>query len=259
MLLPFQHWLMLTIGVAVTILTAGLLRRRISQEKLAANNEFVAFASSIVGLVYGIILAFTVIVVWEQFERAEEHATIEAAHISALWRDAELFAPADRERVRRQLRLYVESVINDEFQTMAAEKGPHPRTGALYRDIWRIYFSVQPGQNNAQVAFHQQSVVELNELDRARRIRLLDSANELPPPMWLLLVIGTIITIGLIYLHSSRHAGVQIAVTASVALLLLYSVMMVAILEHPFSGPVHVTPAAYKSLLWSFQFPMTPR
>ena len=43
---------------------------------------------SMIGLVYGVYLAFTIIAVWEQFSAAEEVTTAEATHLSELWRDA---------------------------------------------------------------------------------------------------------------------------------------------------------------------------
>ncbi|HEY7997005.1 MAG TPA: hypothetical protein VIE14_09040, partial [Steroidobacteraceae bacterium] len=61
----------------VVLPTAGamagpvLIRRRISLERLTTNNEIAGFKFATVGVIYAVLLAFAVIVVWERFSSAE--------------------------------------------------------------------------------------------------------------------------------------------------------------------------------------------
>src|SRR5258706_4783363 len=76
------------IVLAIVIVSAigVLVVRRWAPRTLRANNEFTGFTYSFVGLVYGVYLAFTVVIVWEHFEWAESTATSEATRLSELWR-----------------------------------------------------------------------------------------------------------------------------------------------------------------------------
>jgi hypothetical protein len=48
-----------------------LMRRRIGLECLATNNQIAGFKFATVGVIYAVLLAFAVIVVWEKFTDAE--------------------------------------------------------------------------------------------------------------------------------------------------------------------------------------------
>jgi len=61
--------------VAVTLASILILRRLVPHETLKQNNEFLGFIYAVVGGVYGVYLAFTIIVVWEQFQQADQTAT----------------------------------------------------------------------------------------------------------------------------------------------------------------------------------------
>src|SRR5689334_11035300 len=75
-------WLAATLLVGVlTLLAMGgpaLIRRRLSLERLRANNEVAGFKFATVGVLYAVLLAFAVIVVWEKFGDAESHVADEA-------------------------------------------------------------------------------------------------------------------------------------------------------------------------------------
>ena len=48
-----------------------LMRRRVGLERLTSNNEIAGFKSATVCVIYAVLLAFAVIVVWEKFRDAE--------------------------------------------------------------------------------------------------------------------------------------------------------------------------------------------
>jgi Protein of unknown function (DUF4239) len=77
------------------------VRRFIPPDKLAENNDYVGFTFSILSLIYGIYLAFTVVVVWQQYEDAEEKVTQEVVLINALWRNLEPAASASTSSITR--------------------------------------------------------------------------------------------------------------------------------------------------------------
>ena len=50
-----------------------------SLEKLTANNEVAGFKFALIGVLYAVLLGFTVIIVWEQFEDVEKDVVTKAA------------------------------------------------------------------------------------------------------------------------------------------------------------------------------------
>ncbi|HWW61294.1 MAG TPA: hypothetical protein VN181_08000, partial [Thermoanaerobaculia bacterium] len=198
-------------------------------------------------------LAFTVVVVWQQYQDAEDNATAEAVHISALWRDSQVFQPEQRERIQVAMFTYVHSVICHEWPTLANGGDSDPRTLLAYENLWSAYYAAKPDVNNpVETTFYSQSIDELNDLAMARRMRLLDATADLPSVMWWLLVAGAVGTIVFTWFYATRYALVQTAVTGFLCIIILYSVILVAVLEHPFAGEVRVTPDAFLSIKNSF-------
>ncbi|HVR39780.1 MAG TPA: DUF4239 domain-containing protein [Thermoanaerobaculia bacterium] len=253
MYLTLPHWLVVGGGIAFSILGVIIIRRFVPYEKLHENNEFTGFAYQIIGLIYGIYLAFTVVVVWQQYEDAEETATTEAVHISVLWRDSQQLRPEDRERIQLAMHVYVQSVICKEWPSLEAGNGSDPNTLRAYESLWNAYYMAKPDPNDpVQIAFYNQSVDELNDLAMARRLRLLSADAALPGVMWHLLIAGAIGTIIFTWFYATKYATVQLTVTAFLSIIIVYSVMLVSVLQHPFAGEVRVTPEAFMSIRKSF-------
>jgi hypothetical protein len=62
-----------------------LVRRRIGLECLATNNQIAGFKFATVGVIYAVLLAFAVIVVWEKFTDAETAVVQEAGAAATLY------------------------------------------------------------------------------------------------------------------------------------------------------------------------------
>lgn len=242
------------VGVVLMLSLARLMRRRVDFTVLEANNSFAGAMYSMIGLVYGVYLAFTIIAVWEQFSAAGEIVTAEATSLSALWRDAQVMPPEDRTAIQGQLLRYTESVVSDEWQTMARAHGPAVRTSALYEELWRHYYRVQlDGHNVVQSAFYQESISRLNDLGLLRRRRLLAADSELPRLMWILLVSGGVVTVLFALVFGTRHAWIQYVIIAIVTALVTFSILLVDAMQYPFSGDVSITPEPYSSVVVSMR------
>lgn len=67
--------LVVVVCIGLVLVLTRLVRRRFHYTVMEPNNEFAGFMYSMIGLVYGVYLAFTIIAVWEQFSVAEEVTT----------------------------------------------------------------------------------------------------------------------------------------------------------------------------------------
>ena len=110
---------------------------------LAQNQTFTGVTYSIVGAVYGVYLAFTIVVVWQQFDQAEQNTTSEAVHLSETWRDVQILPEATRLDVQSRLLAYSEAVVEREWPSMATGKGADPETARRYEDVWQALYTAR--------------------------------------------------------------------------------------------------------------------
>ena len=76
--------LIVVLPTAAAIGAQLLIRRWVGVDKLAKNNEIAGFKFATVGVIYAVLLAFTVIAVWEKFSDAQNAVADEAGAMAAL-------------------------------------------------------------------------------------------------------------------------------------------------------------------------------
>lgn len=239
------------LSVVVPWLAVRLVRRIWPYPAFKENNELVGFAFAVYGLIYGVLLAFTIVVGWERFAATEQLVTHESTVLSELWRDSQAFPPAVRDRVHDDLIAYVRSVVDDEWPAMAMRGQAHPQTRDVYEHLWTLTYQIQPETKN-QEAYLNEFLERMNELSGARRLRIFHSRMEVHSLLWLVLLIGAVPTVAYTLLLSNKHAWVQVAITGSIMLIVMLGLLVMFSLQHPFSGGVSIGPEAFRELLDSF-------
>jgi hypothetical protein len=246
----------LIVGASVFVAIAAVMvvRRWVPYEVLRQNHEFTGVAYAIVGAVYGVYLAFTIVVVWQQFDQAEQNATTEAVHLSEVWRDVQVLPTEARHGIELRLRDYAEAVVEREWPAMSSGHSADAEAASRYEAMWQALYDVRdkadgPGDR----AFFNEAVVQMNTIGGQRRLRLLQSDSALPSIMWILLIGGGIITVGFTLLMGTPDLWMQASVTAALTALIAFSLLLVLALQHPFSGDISVKPTAYISVLQSFR------
>jgi hypothetical protein len=241
------------ICMALAILGFYLFRRLNLHTKFGQNNAFTASIYPIIGAIYGVFLAFTVIIAWGQFLNAKKSATSEATYLSQLWRDAQVFPAPVRNQIEQHLAEYTKAVAELEWRTMAVSGKASPEAQITYEGLWQCYYRFEP-QTFQQRAFYRLSLQALNELGRQRRLRILESRSKLPTPMWVFLICGGVLTIFYTYLFGARHQRLQGLVIGLLSGLIGFSLFLILSLQYPFTGDISIKPEAFQELSASFTY-----
>ena len=104
----------------------------------------------------------------------------------------------------------------------------------------------------AQQARYTEMLAQLHDLGNARRERLLAAEQGLPPILWVVLILGGVITVGFTYLFGLENNLVHLIMVGSLALVISMSLFTVAALDYPFNGDIHIHPSAYENDLERF-------
>jgi hypothetical protein len=246
-LYTIPSWLLfiLIVGGSVGLVWIGtvLLRRRTTAPKDDRHNEVAGFIFATVGVLYAVLLAFTVIIVWEQYLSAENAVSQEAASLITVARDASSFPEPARGQVYDQLRAYAQFVINDEWRTMDEATLEHEESSgaiAAIDTIWSIYRSLPPSQVDSH------TTESLNNLSTQRAVRLQSNVAALPDVLWFGLALGALVTIFFCLVLHMENVQLHATMTALLAGLIATSIWMILMINHPFAGDIHVSTAAFQ-------------
>jgi hypothetical protein len=238
-------------GAAVAVFGFRLALRIRPRAQDDAHNDVHAVYFSMVGLLYAILLAFVVVVAWEQYNVAEEATHTEATRLSNLLRDAQPLPDDDRVRIQTAIVTYLENVVEREYDAMADGESD-AQASAAYEAIWEQYYRTKP-EGEPATTFFGSAVGRLNELGEARRLRLLSSQSTIPVPLWILLIGGGLFTLAWLFPFHMADTRTQTLALGTVGAFTGFVLFLIYALQHPFSGDIAVDSAVYDSLIDQWQ------
>jgi hypothetical protein len=103
------------------------------------------------------------------------------------------------------------------------------------------------GQGNIAVLFEMLRQVDI--VTESRRARLIASEGTVPNTLWLVLLGGAVITIGFTYFFGAESLRAQMLMTALLAIVIFSELLIIVVIDRPFSGAVKVGPNALAAVL----------
>ena len=247
-------WLssILIVGLTTLIAMLGpvLVRRHVGLHRLSTNNEVAGFKFATVGVLYAVLLAFAIIVVWEKFSDAEANVAREAGAAAGIYRLANGIGGEPGAALDRSVTAYLNAAIAHDWPAMERGKASPTVTHAL-NDLYAGLLSYNPPDSRG-VAILSEILHQLDTMTEARRSRLVAAAGSVPGIVWLVLFGGAIVTIGFTFFFGTANLRAQCLMTGALSLLIFSGLFIIIIVDRPFTGTVKVTPEALSAVVEDF-------
>ena len=242
--MPLWESAILIVLIPTLIAMCGplLVRKLVGFERIAPNNEVAGFKFATLGVIYAVLLGFTVVVVWERFADAERASVQEAAAILALHRLSAGLPANSQTKLHAELLSYVDAAINEDWPEMARGAGSPNVTGKL-DDMYAAVLAI-PATTPREAAILAELFSQLNSVSEGRRERLILADGIVPNVIWLVLFAGAVVTLSFTLFFGSRNLGAQVLMTGLLAALIFMALFVAVEIDHPFTGPVSVPPQA---------------
>jgi Protein of unknown function (DUF4239) len=119
--LPIPVLAMLIVGFPVLLAVVGLLlvRSRAPHPRLRPHHDVAGYIYQGLAVLYAVLLAFVVIIVWGQFDATHIRVRKEADALSNLFREAQVFPASIQQAILDAVHTYARAVIEDEWPAMA--------------------------------------------------------------------------------------------------------------------------------------------
>jgi len=225
------------------------VRRIVGLARLSHNNEVAGFKFAVVGVIYAVMLAFAIIVVWQRYNDAEAAVIQEAGAAATLYRLAAGDEPEARQ-TRDALTNYLRGAVTSDWPAMAHEKvSPAVTAGlnALYAAALRL--SQGGGRPAAEIS---EIFYQLDQVTQARRTRLHLCYGIVPIVLWHALILGGVLTVAFTYFFGTRNLRAQVLMTGILAIIVFMGLFVIVAIDHPFTGPVHVGSGPLLQVLTDF-------
>lgn len=233
------------LAITLSLLGLACFHRFVPSELRRAHNDVAGFILAIVGVIYAVLLAFIAISTWEDFNKAQDSAELEANMVDNLYVDSAGLPPKLAFSVRRHLRDYTQLVIEKEW--------PAQQAGRINIEGWKPLLALnaaiarfRPAENAA--AIHSEILHTANDLYRARRDRLVAAASRIPNVMWVITLLGGALTVGFSFLFGVPKFRIHLLMTGLLAASLALVIVLIVAFDCPFRGDLSVSADAYRRL-----------
>jgi hypothetical protein len=228
----------------------AIVRRYVPLDRLSANNEVAGFKFATVGVIYAVLLAFAILVVWERFNKADSDVANEASAAATVFRLTQGLDADHGAAVRKATTNYLREAVDKDWPAMGQ--------GTSSRDVTIALTEIY----DAVLKFHTFGTFEslvvaeiLRDVDRIsemRRQRLVAASGIVPGIIWAVLFTGAFVTIGFTFFFGTANLRAQTVMSGAVAILIFSGLLTVVAIDHPFAGTVKVGPEALIAVIQDF-------
>jgi hypothetical protein len=225
-------------GLAGLYLTRGWVRRLYNGDH--AHNDIVGFYMAGVTVLYGVCVGLLAIGAWATYAEVQGRIDHEAAALGALYRDISAYPEPVRAIMQDDLRKYTRQVIDVGWPMQQHGIVPNNASGVL-SDFQQHFMSFEP-QNQRQNILAAESYRAFNDLTESRRARLNSIEDEMPTPLWALVIAGAVICIAVSWFFHSGRFTVHFWMTVLFSSLLGLLIFLIAVMDNPYRGRASVSP-----------------
>jgi hypothetical protein len=223
--------LALAVGLGCSLGLRALFHLRVTREE----HDIAINLMQVVAAYIGIMLAFSGVQVWQQFSDTKTAVSQEAAAASELYRDLTTYGPATL-AARTDLRAYVASIVNDEWPLLEQGKGS-TATETVLATLFVDFGKIHP-KDARDTAIYTETFSKLNSLVVLRRERIIDSQSGIPTILWIVGLVGSILTVS--YASAFSKTRYDIAMISGISGTLGLVFLFILIVDKPFKGQFHV-------------------
>jgi ABC-type multidrug transport system fused ATPase/permease subunit len=247
--LPSSVLCVIIIGALSAFSAASLLvvRRLVPHHRLKQHNDMTGSVFATVGVLYAVLLAFVVVAVWQDFDRAGVNMQKEANYLMDIYRDEEAFSPEFKQKVRSIVKDYTYNLVNDEWDRMSCG-GMSDKVTNVLNNMWAS-FSAYQARTPTEQAFFEESIRKLNDLGEARRTRLMDARLGVHPLIWIVLMAGGVVTMVFISFFGAENLKAQMTMALMLAALVGLILFTIAAMDYPYTGEISVSPEIFRYML----------
>ena len=246
------HVVLTTVSLAI----AGLLltRRYVLPHIKHFNdgvNDAISGAVQAIGIFYGVTVGLIAIGVWDNYSKAADITSREAATAFALYINVNKFPEPPCIELGKHVSSYIRSIIRAAWPRQKAGRTDLSERREEWRDLSKFHTALAGFEPiSARDKIRYESAMDLyNRLIEQRRLRNDIAEGGLSDTMWALIFIGATISISIAYFFHIKDAWLHGTLILLMSGFLGIVLFMIALNDKPFLGYASLKPKPFEEVL----------
>jgi hypothetical protein len=194
------------------------------------------------GVFFGLLLGLLAVAAYQNAEAAEARVIGEASILAGVYNDLGDYAAPARDELKSLLREYVTITIEADWPLQRRGQVPTAGTAQMGRFLEKLHH-YEPNTKGQEI-LHADVLRRCEEVRDLRRQRLYATTLGLPPMLWYVVALGTVINIALLWLMDLERRN-HLVLGGLVALFLGTVISVIAMMDNPYRGAVSVGPEPF--------------
>jgi hypothetical protein len=225
---------LLVFSIVVSYSGLKLVHKFYQYEHLKETHELSGYIFNAYGLLYAVVIAFVVYINWGEYNEAQRQVYVETNQMSNIFHNAQGFDDSLKINLMKAVTNYAESVMTDDFAAMK-KLNRSAKTREAYDKLWDVMLKADTGRiKNPKV--YEMCLDELNQLSEARRLRYLYMENTIPTVIWVIMIVGCLITMCFAYLFGMKNKNPYIFFVIAFTYINILMLYLILVLDYPFTG-----------------------
>jgi hypothetical protein len=236
-----------TLSISFSIASIYAIDRYLPISFRSHENEGLVIISAVVGIIYAMLVGFTVLYELETVDKADRAERAEAKIIFSIFRQTGNLPEPGAAKIREQIKDYARITIKDEWPAMIKGK---PITGTGDTVIKTIYQELNSftGLNENQQKSVDTIAIDNNELFQLHEERTDNDNSALTANLWLVLILGSVLTLSINFLIGMEFHMHVVCVTV-IGLMISAVFYLVVTMNEPYRSDFSVEPITIQTTL----------
>ncbi|MFJ2442854.1 MULTISPECIES: hypothetical protein [unclassified Streptomyces] len=247
-----SEWLVLSIAMAAVcavVLTIVVLNNRHVDEDddPTETPDVMDYMTMMIGVIYAIVLGLAIAGVWEGRSAAQDSVRQEAQVLHEISERVQVYPPDVRDRIRADVDAYVAYVVRTEWPHMAEHEALNARGTQLFDRI-RTEVTQYAPRTDLEGQTYQPLLDLVAAADDARGARGENAGATMPGVVWFGLIIGAVVTVGLIFVLQIRRSFRELLLAGLFSVLISFLLFLIWDFDSPYGRGIGATAAPFLDL-----------
>ncbi|MFJ6618814.1 hypothetical protein ACIQOW_14715 [Kitasatospora sp. NPDC091335] len=236
-------------SACAVVLVVVLLRQRraTAEENTDETPDVIEYITMMIGVVYAIVLGLAIAGVWEARGSAQDDLFNEAQSLREVSDRAVVYPAEFRDQVRADVDAYVTYVVNTEWSYMK-ETGSITEKGDQLLLKLRNDVATRSPASDLESQGYQPIMDRISQASEARNERGQNAGPSMPGVVWLGLIGGAVVTVGMLFALQIRRTPRELILALCFSVLISFLLFIIWDFDNPFSRSVSVTTQPFEDL-----------
>ncbi len=233
--------------IIISIIITLVVRVSVPSHIRSRDNAIIVGTSNLISLIYGILVGLSALYLINNISYTADAVQREANAIADIYHNSEWLSEPIKSTFEKKLTIYLNSVINTEWHLMQRGKEISNKNDFLISSMKKDAIDYHAANNTEQM-LQRDILTNLQNLYNARQQRIHMSYSMLNPDLWVVIIIGTILTLCINYIYDMNFYLHLVTISAA-ALMTASMLFLLIALDGPFQGEFVIDSSSMQAVL----------